>query len=282
MVKLNFVFLILLFLTTISRSEEIINSSNTVLLNDSIQASNLRKDKEWFPHCERLMPLLLPKRVIAIQPYLSFDISLEPESDYRMNEDESLKSVFADIILSPSNRVDIIVFPLPGIEVALLNRVSKIGRLLYLNNQSLSIGACIYEYWRDKSPSSSFYNKSIMIYHRYYSRYKVLTGNRSWFLFKFEIDITNNKYSAYQLKTYGNFKFNNYFYGIAGLNFKDNYFTNEQIRYRDDYDKRLNGEIGFQLNINRHIRLHALAGAGKDLKNNAFVGLFSFMIRGIW
>lgn len=273
--------LIILVLATILKSEEseyILSSGN-----DSIQAVSLRKDKEWFPQCERLMPLLLPKRVIAIQPYLSFDISLEPDSDYRMNEDESFKSIFADVILSPSNKLDITVLPFPGIEVALLNKVSISGRLLYLNEQSLSIGACIYDFWRDRTPNEfQTIKPSFVIYHRYYSRYKQLTGKRSWVLLKLSVDLANNKYSAFQGQVYGNYKFNKFFYGIAGINFKDNHFTKEWMFFRDDYDKRLNGEIGFYLNINRHIRLQALAGAGKDLENNAFVGLFSFMIRGIW
>lgn len=280
--KLRYIQVIItLFATCVIYSQ---NDSNTIIpINsvnkntDSIKALNLRDGKHWFSCDEREFPLTLPKKVIMVQPVAKFDImEIGYLQQYRIIPiDELTELSLPRVVLSPSDNIDITVFPYAFVEYALLNKVTNIDRVLYLKGPSLTIGGGLYRLVYDKY---NWTGSDLIFTHAYLTRLKIPYNKLSWFSFSAFIKLENTYYSNTEIDISTSIKVNNSIYPIFGIN-----LNNTLDHYDDEFSTHMIGFIGYDLLFNRHIRFKSVVGAGFHIERvYQFIGMLKFEFRGIW
>lgn len=246
--------------------------------SDSAHALSLRRGKHWFSRDERELPLTLPKKVLMIKPVVDFDIIEYGYSDqYRVMPDEDNAQFYLPrIVLSPTDKIDVIVFPYAFIEYALINKVSNIANVLYLRGPSFTIGGGIYRLGYN---NHSWIDRRFLITHEYLTRLKVPYNKRSWFSFSTLAKFENVYYSDSEIEISTSIKVNNSIYPTIGFNLKNKLLHHNN----DNFTSKLNCIIGYDLLFNRHIRLRSILGAGFYVERAYnWVGMLKFEFRGIW
>lgn len=178
---------------------------------------------------------------------------------------ESFKLIYADVVLSLSDRVNITVYPLPVLDVLIIDNISNKNNLYYINGFNLALSAGVSAYSVSGLFSSDF---SITLWHKYLLKFKHPIFAKSWLDGHVRFQFEDEHFYYFQTLIGINREFNKYFSGKTGIIYENKQRNNWFIAY----ENKLQGLIGFYFWLNRHIRFHAYAAAGAGFEYHNFIG----------
>lgn len=244
----------------------IIENANNKL--DSINLQSIKKGKNYFNQTQRDMPLLLPKKVKRVMPSGDLQVEIDNYSIW-FRSSESFKIVYADVTLSPSNRWDITVFPMPILEYAFINKVKTNGRITYLDGLNVTIGIGVYGHSLPWEVSAR---------HRYFSRLKLPFKENAWLEGYLGVQFDDLRYHFFRCNIKTALQFSKYFSGALGLAYENKEVSN----YWHTSNNKIQGVIGIYLNINRYIRFEGTVAAGVGIELLSFIGDGKIAIGFLW
>lgn len=238
---------------------------------DSVDAIPLRSNKSWVMQSERFTPLILPKKMFKIHTSIALSGYFESSGISIEN-----KHVYLDLILSPSDKFDITVISHPTFEYAIIQKTSNVGRVQYLSGIALTIGA-------------GFASIPIKEDFRYklFSRFKLPFNNKSWLKSVVHVEFKETNYSYFHFDLCTNLEIVKPLNLTIGCDFRNShrpYFLKYESweSDKDTYDNRITAYTGFNVNINRHIRLFVTMNIAKEIDKSSFYPVGTGYFRAVW